>query len=175
VILKLNIVSKATDHGLTICLLLALLILLIFPVSDILADSETSPGADSEVSGTTSVKFYAEDIKATMSAYITGQLDADGVFRIHDEKTGEDLALKFLQVHDPVRRIIGDIYFACTDFLVVGIPEKIYDLDFWMSGETGALVVYESKVHKEPRSSVIYGWFKQPRYTFVNDKIEYLY
>jgi hypothetical protein len=175
VILKLNIVSTATDHGLTICLLLVLLFLLIFPGSEILADSETSPGADSEVPGTTSVKFYAEDIKATMSAYITEQLDADGVFRIHDEKTGEDLALKFLQVHDPVRRINGDIYFACTDFHVVGIPEKIYDLDFWMSGETGALVVYESKVHKEPRSSVIYGWFKQPRYTFVNDKIEYLY
>jgi hypothetical protein len=152
-----------------------MLFLVIFPGSDILADSETRPGADSEIPGKTSVKFYAEDIKATMSAYISEQLDADGVFRIHDEKTGEDLALKFLQVHDPVRRINGDIYFACTDFHVVGIPEKIYDLDFWMSGETGALVVYESKVHKEPRSSVIYGWFKQPRYTFVNDKIEYLY
>jgi hypothetical protein len=175
VILKLNTVSTTTDHGLTICILLVLLIFLAFPGSDILADSEASPGADSKVSGTVSVKFYSEDIKATMSAYITEQLDTDGVFRIHDEKTGEDLALKFLQVHDPVRRIEGDIYFACTDFHVVGIPEKIYDLDFWMSGETGALVVYESKVHKEPRSSVIYGWFKQPRYTFVNDKIEYLY
>jgi hypothetical protein len=149
--------------------------LLILPGSDSFADSEASRITDSELPGTTSVKFYAEDIKATMSAYITEQLDADGIFRMHDEKTGEDLELKFVQVHDPVRRINGDIYFACTDFHVVGTSEKIYDLDFWMSGKTGTLVVYESKVHKEPRLSVVYGWFKQPRYTFINDRIEYLY
>jgi len=170
VILKLNVVSKAKYRGLTI-----LLVLLIFTGSDTFADSEAGRSTDSEAPATTSVKFYAEDIKATMSAYITVQLDTDGIFQMHDDKTGEDLELKFVQVHDPVRRINGDIYFACTDFHVVGIPEKIYDLDFWMSGKTGALVVYESKVHKEPRKSVVYGWFKQPRYTFVNDRIEYLY
>ncbi len=169
-ILELNVVSKAKYHGLTI-----LLVLLIFTGSDTFAGSETGRSTDSEGPAATSVKFYAEDIKATMSAYITEQLDADGIFQMHDDKTGEDLELKFVQVHDPVRRIEGDIYFACTDFHVVGIPEKIYDLDFWMSGKTGALVVYESKVHKEPRKSVVYGWFKQPRYTFVNDRIEYLY
>ena len=171
-ILKLKIVSTATYHGLNNCVLL---ILLILSGSGTFADSETNRSTDSEVPETSSVKFYAEDIKATMSAYITEQLDADGIFRMHDEKTGEDLELKFVQVHDPVRRINGDIYFACTDFHVVGISEKIYDLDFWMSGKTGALVVYESKVHKEPRLSVVYGWFKQPRYTFINDRIEYLY
>jgi len=30
-------------------------------------------------------------------------------------------------------------------------------------------------VHKEPRWSLLYGWYKQPRYTFVNDEISYLY
>jgi len=57
----------------------------------------------------------------------------------------------------------------------VGEPDKLYDLDFWMKDNTGGLKVYQSKVHKEPRKSLLYGWYKQPRYTFVNDQIEYLY
>jgi len=57
----------------------------------------------------------------------------------------------------------------------VGIPDKLYDLDFWMNDKTGELKVYDSKVHKEPRNSLLYGWHKQPRYTFVNDEIEYQY
>jgi hypothetical protein len=121
------------------------------------------------------VQFYVEDIKATMQAYIASELDAEGNFHLLDDKTDEVLALKFIRVHDPVRQIEGNIYFACTDFHVVGKPDKIYDLDFWMNAQTGELIVYDNKVHKEPRWSLFYGWYKHPRYTFVNDKIEYLY
>jgi len=123
----------------------------------------------------TTVKFYVDDIKATMREHVTRQLDADGLFHVLDDKTGEDLALKFVKVHDPVRQIRGNIYFACTDFHVVGDPVKLYDIDFWMDGKTGELKVYATKVHKEPRWSLLYGWYKQPRYTFVNDEISYLY
>jgi hypothetical protein len=80
-----------------------------------------------------------------------------------------------VRIHDPVRQIGTDIYFACTDFHVVGEEDKLYDLDFWMNDKTGELKIYQSKVHKEPRWSLLYGWYKQPRYTFVNDEIEYLY
>jgi hypothetical protein len=120
-------------------------------------------------------KVYAEDIKAAMEQHIASRIDKQGVFRLVDDKTGEQLALKFVQIHDPVRQIGSDIYFACTDFHVVGEPEKLYDLDFWMNEKTGELRIYQTKVHKEPRWSLIYGWYKQPRYTFVNDEIEYLY
>ena len=119
--------------------------------------------------------YYAEDIKAAMMRYIEATVDNQGIFRMRDDKTGEDLALKFVQIHDPVRQIGSDIYFACTDFHVVGEPKKLYDLDFWMNDKTGELGVFQSKVHKEPRWSLLYGWYKQPRYTFVNDEIEYLY
>ena len=122
-----------------------------------------------------SKKFYVEDIKAAMLAYITAQGDAAGIFHLRDEKTGEVLALQFVKIHDPVRRIGTDTYFACTDFHVVGTPDKLYDLDFWMNPQSGELRIYDAKVHKEPRWSVIYGWYKQPRYTFVNDGIVYLY
>jgi len=120
-------------------------------------------------------KYYVEDIKSAMKKFVEANIDEKGVFYLRDDKTGEKLALKFVRIHDPVRQIGSDIYFACTDFHVVGEPDKLYDLDFWMNDKTGELKIYQSKVHKEPRRSLLYGWYKQPRYTFVNDEIEYLY
>ena len=119
--------------------------------------------------------YYVEDIKAAMRGHIEASVDGDGVLHLRDDKTGEDLALRFVRIHDPVRQIGSDVYFACTDFHVVGEPDKLYDLDFWMNDKTGELKIYQTKVHKEPRWSLLYGWYKQPRYTFVNDEIQYLY
>lgn len=124
---------------------------------------------------TDTTPYYADDIKSSMTQHIKMKADADGVFHLLDDKTGEVLQLKFVQIHDPVRQIGSDIYFACTDFHVLGKPKKLYDLDFWMNDKTGELKVYDSKVHKEPKWSLLYGWYKQPRYTFVNDQVEYLY
>jgi len=120
-------------------------------------------------------KFYAEDIKAAMMAHIAARADANGVFHLRDEKTGEALALKFVTIHDPVRVIGRNTYFACTDFAVAGAPEKLYDLDFWMNPQTGELKIYDEKIHKEPRKSLLYGWYKHPRYTFVKDRVVELY
>ena len=120
-------------------------------------------------------KFYVEDIKAAMAAHIARRADADGVFRLKDERTGEILQLKFVKIHDPVRKIDGNTYFACTDFVVIGEEKKLYDLDFWMNPVDGTLTIYDEKIHKEPRWSLIYGWYKQPRYTFVNDQVVSLY
>lgn len=119
--------------------------------------------------------FYVEDIKAAMMAHIKARADADGVFTMKDDRTGELLKLRFVTIHDPVRQIDGMTYFACTDFHVVGNDEKRYDLDFWMKPVDGTLGVYDEKVHKEPRHSLLYGWYKQPRYTFVSDRIVSLY
>lgn len=120
-------------------------------------------------------KYYVEDIKAAMMAFIAERADEHGVFRIHDSKTDETLELKFVEIHDPVRRIGSNTYFACTDFHVVGDEKKLYDLDFWMDPQNGVLEIYDEKIHKEPRRSLLYGWYKQPRYTFVNDRVVSLY
>lgn len=137
----------------------------------------TSHADDSSVREASSDKrkYFVEDIKSAMMKHIEAKVDGEGVFRLRDDKTGEELALKFVRIHDPVRQIGSDVYFACTDFHVVGEPDKLYDLDFWMNDKTGKLKIYQSKVHKEPRWSLLYGWYKQPRYTFVDDEIEYLY
>ena len=120
-------------------------------------------------------KYYVNDIKKAMMEYIANEVDENGIFRLYDEKTGELLELKFVKIHDPVRVINSNTYFACTDFHIAGNPKILYDLDFWMQPETGELKIYKSKIHKEPRKSLIYGWYKQPRYTFVDDKIVPLY
>lgn len=120
-------------------------------------------------------KYYVEDIKAAMFKHIERNIDEDDIFRIRDEKTNEILELEFVKIHNPVRQISDRIYFACTDFRVHADPKKLYDLDFWMDIETGELRIYQTKIHKEPRKSLIYGWYKQPRYTFVNDKVVPLY
>ncbi len=139
--------------------------------------NESSPGGAKSPPVTASApqKFYVEDIQGALMAYIAEQVDPDGVFHLRDDKTNKTLALKFVKIHDPVRRIDGNTYFACTDFHVVGEPKKLYDLDFWMNPQTGVLKIYDAKVHKEPRRSLIYGWYKQPRYTFVNDRVVSLY
>ena len=120
-------------------------------------------------------KYYVEDIKKAMELHIAERVDENGIFRLRDDQTGEILELKFLKIHDPVRKINSSMYFACTDFHVVGQHKKLYDLDFWMSPVTGELGIYKEKIHKEPRKSLLYGWYKQPRYTFVNDRVISLY
>ena len=58
---------------------------------------------------------------------------------------------------------------------MVDAPDKLYDLDFWMRPDNGQLRIYDEKIHKEPRHSLLYGWYKHPRYTFVKDKVVLLY
>lgn len=115
--------------------------------------------------------YYASDIKAAMNKHIAARVDENGIFRIRDNKEGKVLELKFVTIHDPVRVIDDTTYFACTDFHVVGNEDKLYDLDFWMNPVDGTLEIYDEKIHKEPRRSLLYGWYKQPRYTFVDDKV----
>ena len=153
------------------------IIIITYLFSSMILSAGMSYAADESQSETSTEKqkYYVEDIKSTMLKHIKATADNDGVFHMRDDKTGEVLKVKFVQIHDPVRQIGSDIYFACTDFHVLGDKDKLYDLDFWMNEKTGELKVYQSKVHKEPRWSLVYGWYKQPRYTFVNDEIEYLY
>jgi hypothetical protein len=44
-----------------------------------------------------------------------------------------------------------------------------------MHPDGDVLTIHDTKVHKEPRKSLLYGWYKYPRYTFVNDQVVTLY
>lgn len=114
-------------------------------------------------------EFNAQEIKDAMLAHIQSKVEPNGgVLKIYDEKASQILRLKFVKIHDPVRKIEGKGYFACTDFEVTGEAGKLYDLDFWLTPTGGQLVVTDTKIHKEPvgKSGA---WEKKERYTFVND------
>jgi hypothetical protein len=128
-------------------------------------------GALASESGT----FYVSDIKAATSSHIASKERGDGVFPLIDDETGEDLELRFVTIHDPVRVIDEATYFACTDFHVDGAEEQVYDIDFWLRPAGDALEVFRVRVHKEPRRSLLWGWYKHPRYTFVDDAVVPLY
>ena len=116
--------------------------------------------------------FTAEEIKEAMTAHIEKiQKKGKGIFNLVDKDDNDkSLALKFVKIHDPVRKIEGRGYFACTDFQVVGgDPDQLMDLDFWLNPEGKKLVVTETKVHKDAVQENG-KWTKAARYTFVNDR-----
>ena len=109
----------------------------------------------------------AWEVKAAMHDHIAQKTkEGGGVFKYKDEKTGDNLELDFVKIHDPVTRTKQG-YFACTDFRVKGEPEKLYDLDFWLNEKDGKLVVTQTRLHKEP-SKEGGKWVKKPRYNFVD-------
>lgn len=124
-----------------------------------------------EHAGKEAKTYNAAQIKKAMNTYINADIKKNnGTFVIIDkDKNNQKLELKFIKIHDPVRKIEGKGYFACTDFSLVGNPEKIYDLDFWLNPKDGGLVVTDVKVHKDPVQENG-KWVKKARYTFVKDK-----
>lgn len=119
--------------------------------------------------------FTASEIKAALVEHIEQrtEMGTPGVFEITDPRTSQNLQLQFLKIHDPVNTLGGGHYFACTDFADINDPYKTYDLDFWLQVHDGELVVYEENTHKLP---VREGgrWQQEPRYNFVDDRINLL-
>lgn len=104
----------------------------------------------------------AEMIRQGILNHITAVTEKNGgIFPFHDEKTGRDVKLKFVKVHDNVSIIKGKTYFACTDFKDTETG-KTYDLDFWMKRVDGTLKVVETKIHKVDGV---------PRFTYKEDEI----
>ena len=70
---------------------------------------------------------------------------SDGKFRVKHE--GQDLALDLVRVHDDRLSDLGDgKYFACVDMKAA--DGKIYDIDFFLTGQPGKMKVTETAVHK---------------------------
>lgn len=114
--------------------------------------------------------FSASEIKKAMKSHIDSESSQNGVFMMKDSKADKKLKLKFVKIHDPVRKMPEKGYFACTDFHVKGKKKKLYDLDFWLKPKDGSLEVTKSKIHKHPVKKDG-KWKKKARYTFKNDKI----
>ena len=90
------------------------------------------------------------EVMSAMDRYIATASD-QGILRLKDDKTGEKLALRFLDLHQPVRRLKQNgQFFACTDFRKAGTKDQFYDIDFWIGTKNGKMSVTDVKVHKVP-------------------------
>lgn len=89
----------------------------------------------------------------------------DGVYQLKDDKTGQTLDLKFINAHQPVRKLDDGTFFACTDFRAAGTTDQIYDVDFWVKEKDGKMVVDQVRVHKVPEQKNGQ-WVQVPRYSF---------
>lgn len=90
---------------------------------------------------------------------------SDGIYKLKDDKTGQTLDLKFINAHQPVRKLDNGEYFACTDFRAAGTKDQIYDVDFWVKEQDGKMVVDQVRVHKVPEMKNGQ-WVQVPRYSF---------
>ncbi|HJT99064.1 MAG TPA: hypothetical protein VJ696_12185 [Rhodanobacteraceae bacterium] len=90
---------------------------------------------------------------------------SDGTYKLKDDKTGETLDLKFINAHQPVRKLDDGTYFACSDFRAAGTKDRIYDVDFWVKEKDGKMVVDQVRVHKVPEMKNGQ-WVQVPRYSF---------
>lgn len=113
-----------------------------------------------------------EIMSAIEEHIVTRRAAGDGVYRLRDDITGEELALEFVGTHLPVRRLSKDgRYFACTDFRRPGRPDEVYDVDFWLDDRDGRISVGKVRVHKVPVNKDG-AWSQEPRYDFDGVKFE---
>ncbi|WP_256868389.1 hypothetical protein [Candidatus Entotheonella palauensis] len=114
-------------------------------------------------------ELRAWEVMSAIHAHIANERRQNhGLFKLKDSKTGEEIALEFVEMHQPVRRLKGDgRYFACSDFRRQGSQTEYYDIDFWLNEEDGSVKVGDVRVHKVPvqEDGV---WVQIPRYNFDN-------
>ena len=132
---------------------------------------EGSEHGGKEHGGNATSGYSADSIKMAMIHHIDAS-QKKGIFKIRDHKSNNKmLNLKFVKIHNPVRKVEGKGYFACTDFAVAGDKEgKLYDLDFWLNPKDNVLHITETKIHKHPQKLANGKWKKKARYTFINDR-----
>jgi len=112
-----------------------------------------------EMAATPVPHVVTADIQAGIEKHIEEQTRlGNGYFKLPFEK--KLLELKLVRVHLEYLANLGPRrHFACVD--LVGTDGNVYDVDFFLAGDPGAMTVTETTVHK------ING---QPRYTWEQER-----
>lgn len=107
------------------------------------------------------------EIMSAIDEYIVGErANNAGHFKLKDDKTGEEVSLEFVGIHQPVRRLKENgRYFACSDFRRAGSKDEYYDIDFWLDEKDGKISVNGARVHKVPVLEDG-NFIQMPRYSF---------
>lgn len=113
------------------------------------------------------------EIMSAIDEFIVGErAKSAGLFKLKDDKTGEEVALEFVGIHQPVRRLKEDgRYFACSDFRRAGSTDEYYDIDFWLNEKDGKVAVNGVRMHKVPVLEDG-NFIQMPRYSFDPETFE---
>ena len=114
-------------------------------------------------------KVDISDIETGIKSYIdTKTKEADGYFHVKDEN--KELRLKLVRVHTEYLSNLGpNRHFACVD--LADENGDVYDVDFFMEGEPGAMDVTETTVHKL-NGKPFYSWKQKEDKTWHRVPIE---
>ena len=100
-----------------------------------------------------------EEIAAGIERHIAEKSrTGGGYFNLRHD--GRELRLQLVRIHmEYLADLGGGVQFACVD--LVGTDGPVYDVDFFLQGEPGALTVTETTVHKV-NGQPLYAWEQQP-------------
>lgn len=109
------------------------------------------------------------DIQAGIEKHIDGQIvQGDGFFRVDFED--RELRLKLVRVHVEYLATLGPRnHFACVD--MVADDGEFYDVDFFLHGDPGAMVVTNTTVHKI-NGRPVYVWKQLDDKSWVRAPVE---
>lgn len=114
-------------------------------------------------------KVVTADIQAGIERHIEEQTKlGGGYFTLPYE--GEDLRLKLVRVHTYYLANLGPRWhFACVD--LANIDGNVYDVDFFLRGDPGAMHVTETLVHKR-NGQPFYVWGEESDGTWTRSPVE---
>ena len=96
------------------------------------------------------------DISAGIKQNIGAETKKSSDGKFHVKYESQELALDLIKVHDDrLQDLGGGKYFACVD--MKGTDGKIYDIDFFLTGQPGKMKVTETSVHKID-GKPLYNW-----------------
>ena len=109
------------------------------------------------------------DIQTGIERHIEGQTKLGGGYFVLPYE-GADLRLKLVRVHTYYLANLGPRWhFACVD--LANIDGNVYDVDFFLEGDPGAMRVTETLVHKR-NGQPFYVWGENPDGTWTRSPVE---
>jgi len=148
------------------------------PVADE-ADKGSPPSADSKPAAPTPDLVTAQEIQSAFLAHVEGfKKEGDGLLRLFDDRSSEDLVLEFKAVVPGARKVEGRGYLVEASFAVKGGEDgQLYDLHFWLNfrtdrddkAEATALDVTDVRIFRVPRKAGG-AWTMEARYDIATER-----
>src|SRR5712672_4033841 len=111
------------------------------------SQSQQLPQTTKDAPQAAMMQSSTSDVSDGLKRFISGYAAKSADKKFHVPYQRKNLALDLVRVHDDrFSSLGGDKYFACVD--MKGSDGKIYDIDFFLTGQPGEMKVTDTSVHK---------------------------